>query len=274
MIRCKELKKDFTSKEEMFTALKESKKELISLKKSAVKFSDPNGLTIVGKSDAIKSLKPKTEIEYGSYVYPIINTTKYMDSHGDVHLDGIWNKSAKEQSGKTYLLINHELSVGKVIAQPKDVEVMVKSIPWKDLGRDYDGNTEALIFKAKLTERSNKDGFLAYKENDPVEHSVRMQYVKIDLAINSDDEDFEVEKALWDAVYPQIANKEVADESGYFWAVSEAKIFKEGSMVLAGSNDATPTLYDIEPSKDTQEKEEAAQGTSSDLQTFYEHLRF
>ena len=34
----------------------------------------------------------------------------------------------------------------------------------------------------------------------------------------------------------------VAFERGYYWTVSEAKIFKEGSMVLAGSNDLTPML--------------------------------
>jgi len=252
MIRCKELNKSFSTKKELFNELKANKKELINLKKSAVKFSDPNGLQIVSKSEAVKGMQPKGEIGYGSTVYPVINTTKYLDSHTDVHLDGIWNKSAKEQTGKTYLLINHDLSVGKVIAQPKDVEIMVKKMPWKDLGKDLEGETEALIFKSKLTEKSNKDGYLAYKDNDPVEHSIRMQYVKIDLAINSNDEDFADEKGVWDEVYPQIANKEVADETGYFWAVSEAKIFKEGSMVLAGSNDATPTLYDIEPLKSTQ----------------------
>ena len=255
----------------MFKALKESKTELISLKKAAIKYSEPNNLTIIGKEEAIKSLVPTKTVGYGDYVYPVINTTKYLDSHGDVHLDGIWNKSAKEQTGKTYLLINHDMSIGKVISQPKDVEIMVKSIAWKDLGRDYEGETEALIFKSKLTEKSNKDGYLAYKDNDPVEHSVRMQYVKVDLAINDDSEDFQDEKKLYDAIYPQIANKEAADEAGYFWAVSEAKIAKEGSMVLAGSNDATPTLYDIEPQKSTQTNE-AANALQDEQKQFYQSI--
>ena len=45
----------------------------------------------------------------------------------------------------------------------------------------------------------------------------------------------------WDKYYPIVANKEVADERGFFWIVSEAKII-EGSAVVMGSNSATPTL--------------------------------
>lgn len=264
MIYCKSLDKNFTTKAEMFQELKDRKEEVKAIKKATIKMSDGVPMaTVLKKNDASKALAPAKEIGYGDTVYPVINTTKYIDSHTDLHLDGIWNKSAKEQSGKTYLIVNHELAIGKVISQPKDVEIMVKDMPWSELGRkDLEGNTEALIFKSKLTEKSNKDGFLAYKDNDPVEHSIRMQYVKMELAINTDEEGFEEEKKEWDKHYSIIANKDVADDTGYFWAVYEAKIYKEGSMVLAGSNDATPTLYDIEPLKESTQKQEAAQSTS------------
>lgn len=254
MIFCKSLDKEFSTKAEMFAELKERKDEIKAIKKAAVKMTDgiPSFTSSID-TYTTKGLTPGKPIEYGDTVYPVINTTKYLDSHEDLHLDGMWNKSAGEQTGKTYLLINHDLSVGKVISQPKDVEIIVKSIPWRDLGKSFDGNTEALIFKSKLTEKSNKDGFLAYKDNDPVEHSIRMQYVKMELAINTTEEGFEAEKKEWDKHYSIIANKDRANEMGYFWAVYEAKIYKEGSMVLAGSNDATPTLYDIEPQKSTQQ---------------------
>ena len=68
-----------------------------------------------------------------------------------------------------------------------------------------------------------------------------MQYVKLALAIN--DEDYETELAVWDKYYDKIANKNVADNTGYFWAVTEAKAI-EGSAVPIGSNQATPT-HDI-----------------------------
>ena len=91
-----------------------------------------------------------------------------------------------------------------------------------------------------------------------------MQYVKIDLAIDSSDSDMEEEKAVWDMYINDIANKEAAIEQGYFWAVTEAKIYKEGSMVLAGSNDVTPMVYpkEIQPSNDTDNNE-----PSNDTQT-------
>lgn len=74
------------------------------------------------------------------------------------------------------------------------------------------------------------------------------------MAINN--KEYKEEYEAWQTYYPMIANKEVADEEGFFFAILEAKIFKEGSMVLAGSNDITPTLYDFEPEKSTHEKQE------------------
>lgn len=249
MIHCKILNKNFTTKQELFRTLKENHGDILQMKKAIVKRSDPIMANIVSKSDteATKGLSPSTPLGFGDYVYPVINTAFLMDSHDDVHIRGLWDKSAQEQQGKTYLIINHQLEVGKVISQPKDVEIMLRDMAWKDLGEDYEGDTQALIFKAKLTDRSNKDGFEAYRHGDPVEHSVRMQYVKIKMAINEpDDEDFDTFYETWEKYYPMIVNKERADERGYFFAVLEAKIFKEGSQVLAGSNSATPTLYDLE----------------------------
>lgn len=54
---------------------------------------------------------------------------------------------------------------------------------------------------------------------------------------------------------PYAVNPEVAEEKGYFWAVTEAKVI-EGSAVPIGSNWITPTLSvenkDNEPPKGTQ----------------------
>jgi hypothetical protein len=95
-----------------------------------------------------------------------------------------------------------------------------------------------------------------------------MRYVKIDLAINSESEYDKEEKEIWDKYYQVVANKEVADERGFFWVVSEAKII-EGSAVVMGSNSATPTISvenkteadtitseKQEPSNDTQKQNE------------------
>ncbi len=57
------------------------------------------------------------------------------------------------------------------------------------------------------------------------------------------------------------ANKEEAENQGYFWAVKEAKVL-EGSAVPIGSNTATPTLeVKNEPLKDTRQDKEPEQST-------------
>ena len=65
------------------------------------------------------------------------------------------------------------------------------------------------------------------------------------------------EKKIWDKYYPVVANKEIADECGYFWVVTEAKVI-EGSAVPIGSNQATPTL-NISEAKSTQPPAEQSQ---------------
>jgi hypothetical protein len=261
MIKAVEFKgKDFENKAELFKALKTNKKELVGLKTAQVKNSD----SIRSTMNKVEATKAITGLEDG-FIYPVINTTKYMDSHNDVHMDGIWNKSLTDQVGKVHYLINHELEVGKVIAYPKDVETFTKDVLWSDLGVDFAGTTEALMFKTRVFDYSNADAKKIIQEKIDIEHSIRMQYVKIDLAIDSTDEDMQQEKAVWDMYINDIANKEAAIEQGYFWAVTEAKIYKEGSMVLAGSNDVTPMVYptkDNEPDASTQNNE-----PSNDTQT-------
>ena len=228
---------EFETKHEMFLALKAKREEIIGLKKAAIKHSDSLKFIAVPDAEAAKAI----DVPQG-YVMAVINTTKYMDSHNDVHLNGIWDRSVNDQQGKVYFVVDHKLETTSVIAFPKDVEMMLKTVAWKDLGADFQGSTQALIFKV-----AKEDIVLDVAKNiidkqQPIEHSVRMQYVSIKFAVNSDSPDFTHEKAEWDATIDQVANQEKALENGYYWTVSEAKIFKEGSMVLAGSNDVTPML--------------------------------
>src|SRR5690606_37968766 len=188
------------------------------------------------------------------YVYPVINTTLYMDSHNDVHADGVWNVSVREQKGNVFYVADHKLETTSVIAFPKDVGVMVRTMAWKDLGYDVAGNTEALMFEVPRDKIKLQIAREIINEGIKIEHSVRMQYVQLGLAINSDDEDFKAEKKIWDKNINKIVNKERAEEVGYFWWVSEAKISKEGSMVVMGSNDITPMLMskNIDPAAASQ----------------------
>lgn len=245
MIHCKLLDRDFDTYEAMFKAMRSNVTKITHAKKSVLKTSDsvPSVSSIKLNRGESKGKGGTSKLEIGDTVYPVINTTLYLDSHEDVHLNGIWNKSISDGASAA-LILNHDYKVGQVIAYPEDVTPMVKIIPWKDLGYDYEGDTEALIFASVMSDDSNEIGFKAYRNMRKVQHSIRMQYVRLSLAVNSDSEDWENERKTYEKYINSIANKEVAQEKGYFWAVKEAKIYKEGSMVLEGSNDATPALYD------------------------------
>lgn len=239
-IFCKELNRDFESKQDMFTALKENKQDIINLKKSTIKNSECIQLNI--KNNNLEKAETIKKLELGDWVKVAMNTTNYVDYDLDLLIDGSWDRSAKEQNGKTYHIINHDLAVGSIIAYPKDVKLSVQKIEWKLLGKSYEGKTQVLIFESKLTEKTNKDAFLAYRDDEEIQHSIRLQYILIDLAFKSKKPEDKKENELYEKYYPVIVNKEVVDELEYFWIVSEAKIYKEGSMVLFGSNDATPAL--------------------------------
>ena len=249
--------KEFSNKEELFKALKENKKQLISLKKSIEKRAD--SFNYVSVNSEIKTINKE---DNGIIVNPdklqvkvVINTTNFLDSHNDLHINGIWNKSVSDN--KFFLhLQEHEREFDKVITDESIGSI--QSLTWKSLGYPYSGKTEALIFDSTIEKNRNEFMFNQYSNGWVKNHSVGMRYVKIDLAINSESEFDKDEKELWDKYYPTIANKEVADERGYFWVVSEAKII-EGSAVVMGSNSATPTLsveQKEEPLQDTQQKEE------------------
>lgn len=265
---CKELNRTFDTKAEAVKAVIAQHDEIVAVKRSAVKYSDPSGFSIKSKAEAFKDMLTPRNLDYGDTVYPVINTTNYLDSHGDVHLPGLWKKSLKEQQGKVFLIINHDLAVGKVITQPKDLTIITKTMPWSDLGAGFEGETEALIFEAKLSQRSNVDGFNAYKFGDPVQHSVRMMYEKVYFCVDPEIDDEAGTASFndnWEKYFKTIVNSDDAKERGFFWAVPEARIFKEGSMVLFGSNDITPTIYSMEKSSSDTLDNEPPESTQSEV---------
>lgn len=242
----------FNNKEEVVKYLKENKNEIISLRKNTpIKFTDE--MTI--KSELInkkQGVKAEGDSSSDLKVKIVLNTTNYLDSHSDVHLKGIWKRTLK-QSKNFYHLQEHKSEFNKVIST--DVKAYVEEIPFTELGVKSSLKTEALIFESTIKKDRNPEMYKQYKNGWVNEHSVGMQYVDIELALF--DEDDEKEMDFWNKYIKEIANKEVAENQGYFWVVKEAKL-KEGSAVLFGSNPITPTLIIEEknqPSNDTGEIE-------------------
>lgn len=256
--------KEFQTKEELFKALIENKKELTSIKKSVTKTADAVSFGYLDTSVKIDTTKEDMQGQIQNpetlNVKVVINTTNFLDSHGDVHVNGIWNKSVKDNA--TFLhLQEHERDFDKVITDT--AKGYVQSMTWKQLGLPYEGKTEALIFESTIEKKRNEFMLNQYANGWVKNHSVGMRYVQLELAINTEAEYDKEYKALWDEYYPIIANKEVADERGYFWVVKEAKII-EGSAVVMGSNSATPTLENKEiEAVDNTSKEEPSEDTQS-----------
>jgi len=232
---------DFETKKELYDFLMKNKDSLIAQKCSAIKFADGfEAHTNVLKNEvgvANKSTFDDNQTEIT--VKAVINTTNIMDSHGDVHLKGIWKKSLQENKRIMMLQEHKSNQFDKIIASGDDLKASVKTYTWKELGYDIDGETQALVFEAKVKKARNPFMFEQYKQGYVDNHSVGMQYVKLNIAVN--DEDYPLAKELYDTHINEIANKSEVESRGYFWAVAEAKAI-EGSAVPNGSNKITPTL--------------------------------
>lgn len=260
MIRCKELDRDFDNKRELFTALKANKSKILSLKKAQIYKSCEKGGE-VSNSFNYKAIKGIDGLEKG-FIYPVISNTYYMDSFKDVHIKNSMNRTVKQQQGKVHYVINHQLEIGKIISYPRDVKMILKDMAWRDLGKDYEGMTQVLLFKTKTFSYSNKDAVSAIESKQPVQGSIKMRYLDMSMAINSDKIEFKEEKAEYDKHINKIANKDEVAKDGYFYPVYELGIEKEGSMVVLGANDATEIIYnDSSSNKDTLDNGSSKQDT-------------
>jgi hypothetical protein len=244
----------FVTKQEVIKYLKENKSELMSFKKNTlVKYTDQVSVKseIVGKSNATKEESNNDSSDLKVKI--VLNTTNYLDSHGDVHINGIWKRTLK-QANIFYHLQEHKNDFDKVIST--DIKAYVEEMPFSKLGVKSNLKTEALIFESVIKKDRNPEMYKQYKNGWVNNHSVGMSYVDIELAIY--DEDDEKEMDFWNKYVSEIANKEDAENQGYFWVVKEAKL-REGSAVLFGSNPITPTLEVEEnkshPLKDIDESE-------------------
>lgn len=258
--------KEFATKEAMFAELIKHSERLINIKKAQVfKSCEKQQVSFVNLdiSKMNGAQKANFEVKEG-YIYPVISTTNYMDSHGDVHFNGSMNKTAREQNGRVMYALDHELKFNSILAWPKDVNMFITPLDWGLVGKNYAGQTEALVFEiseAKMTNSTVLDAIKS-RSND-FENSIRMVYHKIRLGVNSNDKDMAEAKAYFDSRINLIANKEVALEKEYFWGVEELAIHKEGSLVVAGgSNDATSIIFEAADSTSQKEDPNEVQSKS------------
>jgi len=254
----------YNTKEELIDYLVQNKSALLAVKKSEIKQADAVSFfvpIINEKNEEIKA-EPKTAEALLKQdvirVKVVINTTNLMDSHDDVHMKGTFKQSVKQQKAFLHLQ-EHQSKFDKIISDTS--KGSLKTIKWYDLGYEFEGETEALVFESDIEKARNPFMFEQYAKGYVKNHSVGMQYIKLEFAAN--DSRYPTEKAVWDKYIQEVANKEQAEARGYFWAVTEAKVI-EGSAVVRGSNWATPTISTKEENTDEPLKDTQTEDTKED----------
>ncbi len=242
MIECKELNTTFETEKELFNALIKNKDEIIGLKKANIMKSCEKGLGLTAKP--LDYSKITTQVKNISlndnHYYIAVNSTRILDSHKDLHLDNIWNKSVKDLQGKNYLVDSHELSISKTIVKREHIKMFTAIIPFSMIGKSYQGETEVLIYQFPKEKVINQIAKEWLESGDSIEGSVKMRYTDITLAMKSEEEEHKEELKNYEKYNPIIANKEDFDEEiKYFWAIKQAMNVHESSLVLFGSNNAT-----------------------------------
>ena len=214
------------------------KESAMQMKKAQIKHAD------VSITPQLRNgITSKSEIEKkdtNSITKTIVgNTYYYLDSHEDLHVKGVFTKTIKERSDRIFHLHDHEFKLTAKVGEPQNI--YEKEVSWKELGVNADGMTVALFMDTEIMKDYNSQIFDLYNKGEINQHSVGMQYHKIELAVNSDKEELKREKEIWDKYYQLVLNKEDADKLGYMWIVKEASLI-EISAVLLGSNPITPTI--------------------------------
>ena len=135
--------------------------------------------------------------------------------------------------------------------------------------------TQALVYKIpkdKIIDLKAKEWL---DSGDDIEASVRMQYVQISFAMNSDDPEDEMFKIRFDEFISKIKNKEEYEEEYgeimYFWVIKEGKNVTESSLVLLGSNPATGNFKNKRKPHQSTSKHQPSKDTGK-VQLFYKHL--
>jgi hypothetical protein len=271
---------EFADRKKLYDWLVTNKSLLLAQKKSVVKHADAfssklsfsldDDKTVVTKAESIPANVTKIKVR------SIINTTKLFDSHADVHIDQLWNKSIKENK-ENYLVKEHAFSFNGIISD--NVHAFTKQMTWHELGLNYEGTTQALVYDSIIDQKDfglqETEAYKMrmemqdmYRRGKVKQHSVGMRYVALTFALN--EERYEEDYAAWEKYFPLVANKEDALDNGYFWAVTQAKNI-EGSAVVKGSNFATPTFSvedKSEPLKNTQGQAKAIPKASELLKMY------
>ncbi len=229
---------------ELHKFLIENKSALIAQKKAFKKETDvvicgPEFPMAVDKSGVLKAASGTVSEDDPNMVHVKIvgNACYWLDSQRDVLIKDSAKKSITQRKNIIPHLHDH---IHQLDAQVGDVtDIYLEDVALRKLGLNKSGTTQCVVMESNVQKDYNPRVFNLYKQKKVNQHSIGLQYVNIELAIN--DEEYEKEIDFWNKYIDQVINREEAEELGYMWIVSEYKLL-EISGVLFGSNELTPTL--------------------------------
>ena len=246
------------------------KATLIKSKKSLPIPSEPlefDAVTTKSKPVLVRKAASTENVDPNKLDVTIVgNTCLWCDSHMDVLAPGAFDETIKQRGTSIAHLRDHVHSLTAKVG--KTLKVYTEDLLVADFGIESDvEKAQALLMDSQVIKDWDKKIFQLYSDEAINQHSIGLQYVRLELAVN--DEAYPEEFAIWEKAFPQVINKDKVLDRGYFWWVTEVKVF-EISAVLMGSNELTPTLSTESkdsptPSIDTlEDKSEAADSTSDE----------
>lgn len=176
----------------------------------------------------------------------VTNMAGWCDSYMDVLIPDCWDRTIAEKGASNKQLIYHLKNHGDVWNGYTTDHIIGSNVQmsskWIDLSQfNIESDIkqgQALIGSSIVKKKYDSKCFHLYSDDEIKQHSIGLRYIKIFLCMNSNEEEHTYEKENWDKYYKYVINKDKVDGRGYFWAVTEIKLF-EYSAVLFGANELT-----------------------------------
>lgn len=263
MFKSRYFDKEFSTKKALFHALKDNEGVIIDQKKNKVYKSIDKAQGIKNVPLKLNNNTDKSFYKQG-FIYPVINSTGWLDSHDDVHVKGCYTETVLKQQGRVYYIDSHLPGLSNIIARKQDIVTHIKNIPWQMLGKNIPGSTESLVLE--ISEDKVKSEYLDLIKSDPeLENSFAMRYIDLQLCMDTNDPELKEYKEAFDYYIQDIANKDAVMQNGLFFAVKELAIMGEGSLcpVVGGSNDATRIIQGSSVAQAATKDKEVTLGNSA-----------
>jgi len=164
----------------------------------------------------------------------ILNTFFWIDRDLDMLVTGAAKRSIQHNgpdstaTAKIKHLADHVMRTDSVVGRFTDLEE-----------KEIDGMMRIWFVSNIPKTTKGNDHLINYQSDIYDNHSIGFRYLKYIICVKESENEDSVKN--WDEWYPQVINKEAADKYEFFFVVKEIELW-EGSVVMFGSNELTPTL--------------------------------